>query len=98
MNYIQLLVHPSIHFPPHLTLTLTSFETMPPVAVAKVNGTIVAESNLYEKVEDNVYVSRPTWYPPSLQYSLLLAILCYIPAGTLVSMLGIQSADLCDVL
>ncbi|KAI5848151.1 DUF427 domain protein [Tricharina praecox] len=32
---------------------------MPPVAVAKVNGTIVAESNLYEKVEDNVY------FPPA---------------------------------
>ena len=40
---------------------------MPPVVVVKVNGTILAESSLYDKVEDNVYVSRPTWYPPSLQ-------------------------------
>ncbi|KAA8899013.1 hypothetical protein FN846DRAFT_909802 [Sphaerosporella brunnea] len=39
---------------------------MPPTAIAKVNGTIIAESSLYEKVEDNIYVSSPTWYPASV--------------------------------
>lgn len=32
---------------------------MPPTAIAKVNGTIIAESSLYEKVEDNIY------FPPA---------------------------------
>jgi len=32
---------------------------MPPTAVAKVNGTVVAESDLYEKIEGNIY------FPPA---------------------------------
>ncbi|KAI5815245.1 hypothetical protein BZA77DRAFT_282545 [Pyronema omphalodes] len=40
---------------------------MAPTAIAKVNGTVIAESALYEKVEGNIYVSRP-----ALNYEYLI--------------------------
>lgn len=43
-----------------------SWARMAPTAIAKVNGITIAESDLYEKVEDNIYVSRPNWYSFSI--------------------------------
>ncbi|KAF8537693.1 hypothetical protein BDD12DRAFT_806733 [Trichophaea hybrida] len=39
---------------------------MAPTAIAKVNGVVIAESDLYEKVEDNIY------FPPAaIKYEYL---------------------------
>ncbi|KAI5778938.1 hypothetical protein EDC01DRAFT_327943 [Geopyxis carbonaria] len=42
---------------------------MPPTAVAKVNGTVIAESDIYLKIEDNIYFPPTAVHKEYLQQS-----------------------------
>lgn len=55
--YSSAAIVPAPHSLPHPSSTDSAASEMPPTATVKVNGTVLAVSDCYETVEDNIYVS-----------------------------------------